>query len=229
MNISIKASGIGMTSLRTRERLIERLTEQGISDVRILEAMRDIPRHLFLDEAMASRAYEDMSLPIGHQQTISQPYIVAKMTETLIYHEKINPTPLKKVLEIGSGCGYQTAVLSRFSYEIKSIERIRPLYVKAKKNLDGLNIRNVQLIHGDGLNVLEKDEKFDAILVAAAVPGEIIDGFVSHLEVGGRMVLPVETLGSQKLNVLHKTTKNKVEIFDLGEVLFVPLLIGAVY
>jgi len=132
MRAQEKISGKGMTSLRTRQRLVERLTDQGISDVRVLEVMRDTPRHLFLDEALASRAYEDLALPIGHQQTISQPYIVARMTELLIQNERLSQRPLGAVLEIGTGCGYQTAILSKFSEKVISIERIKPLHEKAK-------------------------------------------------------------------------------------------------
>ena len=138
MRAQEKISGKGMTSLRTRQRLVERLTDQGISDVRVLEVMRDTPRHLFLDEALASRAYEDLALPIGHQQTISQPYIVARMTELLIQNERLSQRPLGAVLEIGTGCGYQTAILSKFSEKVISIERIKPLHEKAKHILKDL-------------------------------------------------------------------------------------------
>ena len=124
-----KVQGLGMTSLRTRQRLLERLTEKGIKDIRVLEAMRDTPRHLFLDEALASRAYEDLALPIGYQQTISQPYIVARMTEILIEDKKLEPQPIDKALEIGTGCGYQAAILSRFSKSVLTIERIKALKV----------------------------------------------------------------------------------------------------
>ena len=158
--------GQGMTSLRTRQRLIERLTEKGISDIRILEAMRDTPRHLFLDEALSTRAYEDLALPIGYQQTISQPYIVAKMTEALIQHDKMSQKPLKNVLEIGTGCGYQSYILSLFSKKVVSLERIKPLQEKAKKLLKGLKVTNVIFNVDDGSAI--KDSKFDAILSAAA-------------------------------------------------------------
>lgn len=146
MRAQEKISGKGMTSLRTRQRLVERLTDQGISDVRVLEVMRDTPRHLFLDEALASRAYEDLALPIGHQQTISQPYIVARMTELLIQNERLSQRPLGAVLEIGTGCGYQTAILSKFSEKVISIERIKPLHEKAKHILKDLKIRNAELL-----------------------------------------------------------------------------------
>ena len=159
--------GQGMTSLRTRQRLIERLTEKGISDIRVLEAMRDAPRHLFLDEALSTRAYEDLALPIGCQQTISQPYIVAKMTEELIQHDKMSQKPLKKVLEIGTGCGYQSYILSLFSKKVISIERIKPLQERAKKTLKGLKVNNIVFSIDDGSSI--KESKFDAILSAKFV------------------------------------------------------------
>ena len=135
-----KTQGLGMTSLRTRQRLVERLTEKGIKDIRILEAMRDTPRHRFLDEALSSRAYEDLALPIGHQQTISQPYVVARMTEILIEDKKLETQPIKKALEIGTGCGYQAAILSRFSKSVTTLERIKSLHDKAVINLKNLKI-----------------------------------------------------------------------------------------
>ena len=141
--------GQGMTSFRTRQRLIERLTEKGISDVRVLEAMRDSPRHLFLDEALSTRAYEDLALPIGYQQTISQPYIVARMTEALVSEDRLAEVPLKKTLEIGTGCGYQTYLLAIFSKKVTSIERIEPLQDKAKKTLKQLKVNNCLLYTSD--------------------------------------------------------------------------------
>ena len=145
-----KVQGLGMTSLRTRQRLLERLTEKGIKDIRVLEAMRDTPRHLFLDEALASRAYEDLALPIGYQQTISQPYIVARMTEILIEDKKLESQPIDKALEVGTGCGYQAAILSRFSKSVLTIERIKALHDKAARNLKKLKVRNVKLLFDDG-------------------------------------------------------------------------------
>ena len=169
-----KTQGLGMTSLRTRQRLIERLTEKGIKDVRVLEAMRDTPRHLFLDEALASRAYEDLALPIGYQQTISQPYIVARMTEILIEDKKLEAQPIEKALEVGTGCGYQAAILSRFSKSVHSLERIKALHDKAAMNLKNLKIRNVRLLFDDGSNFRDSSENYDAILFAAAPLIEII-------------------------------------------------------
>ena len=154
--------GKGMTSLRTRQRLVERLTEKGISDIRVLEAMRDAPRHLFLDEALSTRAYEDLALPIGYQQTISQPYIVAKMTESLISEEPLLEVPLENTLEIGTGCGYQTYLLSVFSKKVTTIERIEALHKRAQKLLKQLKINNVDFKLGDGGEL--NDQKFDSIL-----------------------------------------------------------------
>jgi|TARA_B110000014_G_C20123192_1_gene596329 protein-L-isoaspartate(D-aspartate) O-methyltransferase len=226
MNNRLQNFGIGMTSLRTRERLVERLTEQGIVDVRVLEAIRDIPRHIFVEEALQSRAYEDLSLPIGNHQTISQPLVVAKMTEALICKDKLNSKPLKRVLEIGAGCGYQTAILSRFALKVKSYERIKPLYDRTKSILKKLNIKNVELIFGDCLSDLKEYEKFDGILSAAAAPEKIPDTLIKCLEIEGRLVLPVEHNKKQNLQLLIKKTDTIFDINDLGEVFFVPLVRG---
>ena len=180
--------GQGMTSLRTRQRLIERLTEKGISDVRVLEAMRDSPRHLFLDEALSTRAYEDLALPIGYQQTISQPYVVARMTEALVSEDRLAEVPLKKTLEIGTGCGYQTYLLAIFSKKVTSIERIEPLQDKAKKTLKQLKVNNVEFMVDDGNKL--GDQKYDAILSAAA-PLEIPQSLKEKLNVGGKLIIPV--------------------------------------
>ena len=217
--------GQGMTSLRTRQRLIERLTEKGISDIRVLEAMRDTPRHLFLDEALSTRAYEDLALPIGYQQTISQPYIVAKMTEALIQHDKMSQKPLKNVLEIGTGCGYQSYILSLFSKKVVSLERIKPLQEKAKKLLKGLKVTNVTFTLDDGSTI--KDSKFDAILSAAA-PLEVPLDLKERLSVGGRMIIPVGDKNNQVLTLVTRTSKKEFVEDKLEDVLFVPLLKGVV-
>ena len=217
--------GQGMTSLRTRQRLIERLTEKGISDIRILEAMRDTPRHLFLDEALSTRAYEDLALPIGYQQTISQPYIVAKMTEALIQHDKMSQKPLKNVLEIGTGCGYQSYILSLFSKKVVSLERIKPLQEKAKKLLKGLKVTNVIFNVDDGSAI--KDTKFDAILSAAA-PLEVPLDLKERLSVGGRMIIPIGDKNKQVLVLVTRTSKKEFAEDKLEDVLFVPLLKGVV-
>ncbi len=212
-------SGIGMTSARTRERLIQRLVEQGIRDPRVLDRIRNVPRHLFVDEALSSRAYEDTALPIGHGQTISQPYVVARMTEAVT----IGGVP-DKVLEIGTGCGYQTAVLAPLVGKLYSIERIEALLDRAKENLKELGIRNVRFKHGDGNAGWPSQAPFDAILVAAAphaVPQKLLD----QLGEGGRLVAPIGPEGRQEL--LRLTRRGDEFLRErLGLVSFVPLLGG---
>ena len=222
-----KSQGLGMTSLRTRQRLVERLTEKGIKDVRVLEAMRDTPRHLFLDEALASRAYEDLALPIGYQQTISQPYIVARMTEILIEDKKLEAQPIEKALEVGTGCGYQAAILSRFSKSVLSLERIKALHDKAAMNLKNLKIRNVRLLFDDGSNFRDSSENYDAILFAAA-PLEVPSYFLDKLNVGGRLVAPIGDREVQDLSLIKKIGKDKYETEVVEKVLFVPFLGGTV-
>jgi len=211
-------TGIGMTSSRTRERMLTRLREQGITDEVVIAAMADIPRHIFVDEALSIRAYEDVSLPIGYGQTISQPYIVAKMTQILRNGKQLN-----KVLEIGTGCGYQTAVLSRVSTEVYSLERIRPLVMKARNHLRTLKCTNVKLDHADGSLGLKSYGPFDAIMVTAAashVPQELVE----QLAVGGRMVIPVGTT-EQVLHLIERSAQG-VQQIALEPVKFVPLLGG---
>lgn len=212
-------NGIGMTSQRTRERLIQRLAEHGIHDQRVLEAMRSVPRHLFVDEALASRAYEDTALPIGFGQTISQPYIVAKMTETLM---SVSP---HKVLEIGTGCGYQSAILASLVDEVYSIERIAGLYDKARRNLQALKLHNLRLRHGDGFQGWPAQAPFDAILVAAAPP-EIPEVLLQQLADGGLLVIPVGGSGVQKLLAVQRQGDEfKQQLLEM--VSFVPMLGGA--
>jgi protein-L-isoaspartate(D-aspartate) O-methyltransferase len=182
--------GIGMTSQRTRARMVERLRADGIRDERVLAAMGQTPRHLFVDEALASRAYEPTALPIGFGQTISQPYAVARMLELLWEGRDV-----RKVLEVGTGCGYQAAVLASLAFEVYSIERIRELHERARANLRSLRLRNLRLAYGDGHAGLEKAAPFDAILVAAAA-SHVPQGLLRQLAPGGRMVIPVRTGGS---------------------------------
>ena len=211
-------SGIGMTSPRTRDRMVARLREQGITDEIVLQAMAEIPRHIFVDEALSIRAYEDVSLPIGLGQTISQPYIVARMTEILR-----NGAPLNKVLEIGTGCGYQTAVLSKVAKEVLSVERIRPLLMKARGHLRTLKCTNVKLDHADGSLGLAEFAPFDGIMVTAAashVPQELL----TQLAIGGRLVIPIGT-STQFLTVIERTN-TEYQQTKLEAVKFVPLLGG---
>ena len=228
MNLEEKGIlGAGMTSLRTRQRLVERLTEQGIKDIRILEVIRDTPRHLFLDEALSSRAYEDLALPIGYRQTISQPYVVARMTEVLIESKKLESKPINKALEIGTGCGYQTAILSRFSNSVDSIERIKALHDKAIFNLNNLKIKNVRFLLDDGEGLQNYNDEYDAILVAAA-PQEVPSYLLNKLTIDGRLICPVGDRKSQKLTFIKRLSKNEYETLFLDDVLFVPMLKGLV-
>ena len=219
--------GQGMTSLRTRQRLVERLTEKGISDVRVLEAMRDTPRHLFLDEALSSRAYEDLALPIGHQQTISQPYTVARMTEAIIQNDRLSEKPIKRALEIGTGCGYQSAILSRFSEKVISLERVGPLHTKAKNTLKKLKIRNVELVHDDGQSILNSSKKFDAILSAAA-PMSVPTYLYDALEIGGRLIIPLGNDKKQQLTLITRIDEETFKSDEIEDVLFVAHLGGLV-
>jgi protein-L-isoaspartate(D-aspartate) O-methyltransferase len=216
---SSNQSGIGMTSLRTRERMITRLREQGIQDEVVLTALLEIPRHEFVDEAISNRAYEDVSLPIGHEQTISQPYIVAKMSELLR-----NNIPLKKVLEVGTGCGYQTAILSKLAKEVFSVERIRALVLKSKRNLQALSCVNVKLDHADGHLGLPTFAPFDGIIVTAAA-SHIPQALLDQLAINGRLVIPVGTQ-EQILTLIERTSETEYKQTKLQSVKFVPLIGG---
>ncbi|MFZ2301143.1 MAG: protein-L-isoaspartate(D-aspartate) O-methyltransferase [Gallionella sp.] len=217
--MSTRVNGIGMTSQRTRMRMIERLREQGIKDEAVLAAMFEVPRHLFVDEALASRAYDDVSLPINFNQTISQPYIVARMTEVL----RAGDHPLNRVLEIGTGCGYQAAVLAQVAKEVYTVERIRPLYERAKKQLSDLKLRNVSVRYADGSAGLPEVAPFDGIVMAAAAP--VLSAVLrEQLAVGGRMVLPVG-VQEQWLYLVERDAQGFRET-RLEPVKFVPLLTG---
>ena len=216
--------GIGMTSSRTRARMIERLREQGIRDEVVLAAMNAVPRHIFVDEALAIRAYDDTPLPIGSGQTISQPWVVARMTELAR-----NGRSLDSVLEIGTGCGYQTAILAQLAKTVYTVERVGALVAKARRNLQRLRVSNVRVKHGDGSTDLGEDLAVDAIIVTAGathVPAPLL----RHLKPGGRMVLPLATFedderGVQKLTVLESAPGGlREQTFDA--VRFVPLLSG---
>jgi protein-L-isoaspartate(D-aspartate) O-methyltransferase len=212
-------SGIGMTSARTRDRLVQRLRDQGIKSVDVLDRIRNLPRHIFVDEALSSRAYEDTALPIGFGQTISQPYIVARMSEALL-----EGGPLQNVLEIGTGCGYQTAVLAGLVGKISTIERIEPLLKRAKERLKDLGIKNVRFRHGDGTAGWATQGPFDGILVAAA-PLRVPEALLEQLAVGGRLIMPVGPEGKQEL-IRFTKREQKVDRQSLGPVSFVPLLGG---
>lgn len=212
-------AGIGMTSARTRDRLVQRLRDQGIHDLRVLERIRNLPRHIFVDEALASRAYEDTALPIGWGQTISQPYIVARMTQALLS----GGLPAK-VLEVGFGCGYQTAVLAPFAEKIYSIERVEPLVDRAKQRLKELDVRNAKLKYGDGMKGWPTQAPFDGIIVAAA-PLTVPEALANQLAIGGRMVVPVGPDGQQQLlRITRREGGFHREV--LGAVAFVPMLAG---
>ena len=215
-----EAIGIGMTSARTRERMVTRLMEQGIRDLRVLEVMRSLPRHLFVDEALATRAYEDTALPIGSGQTISQPYAVARMTEALLGGGRPH-----KVLEVGSGCGYQSAVLAALADEIFSVERIGELVRRARERLQRLHIRNVRIRHGDGYAGWAEHGPYDGILVAAA-PTQVPAALLEQLAEGGRLIVPVGKRGSQQLLLVSRHNGElKQDVLEM--VSFVPMVPGA--
>lgn len=215
----VRLSGIGMTSARTRDRLVQRLREQGIRSPAVLDRIRNVPRHIFVDEALASRAYEDTALPIGYGQTISQPYIVARMTEALL-----EGGPLFNVLEVGTGCGYQTTVLAPLVDKLYTIERIEPLLKRAKERVRELGIKNVRFRHGDGYRGWPTHAPYDGMLVAAA-PLRVPDALLGQLKVGGRLIVPVGAEGAQEL-VRYTRREMKMERQSLGPVAFVPLLEG---
>ncbi len=212
--------GIGMTSPRTRERMITRLMDQGITSHKVLDVIRNTPRHIFMDEALASRAYEDTALPIGYSQTISQPYIVAKMTELLLE----SSGRLAKVLEIGTGCGYQTAILAQLVDHVYSVERIAPLQKKAKDHLWDLKLKNISYLHSDGGWGWPEHTPYDGILVAAAPP-EIPEMLLQQMAVGGVMVIPIGSAIDQRLQRITRT-ETGYEVEKLESVMFVPFLSG---
>jgi len=216
--IQSKTRGIGFTSQRTRDRMVERLREKGISDETVLAAMAAVPRHLFVDEALASRAYEDVALPIGFEQTISQPYVVARMIQELHAGRK-----LARVLDIGTGCGYQAAVLAMVAKEVYSIERIAALLEKARANLRPLRIRNLRLVHGDGSLGLPEAAPFDGIIIAAATR-KMPEALLQQLAAGGRIVAPLGA-AEQALCLVERTPRGFTENW-LDAVRFVPMRAG---
>ena len=219
--MNVKHRGIGMTSQRTRERLVKRLEEQGIRNVSVLDVIRRTPRHIFVDEALASRAYEDTALPIGYSQTISQPYIVARMTEALV-----ETGPLDKVLEVGTGSGYQAAIMAHFAGTVYTVERIEPLIMQARRRFIELGLRNIRSHHSDGNWGWPEHEPYDGIIVTAA-PVDIPQSLLQQLQIGGRLVMPVGQSGEQDLILITRTETG----FDrevLNQVSFVPMLGGTV-
>jgi protein-L-isoaspartate(D-aspartate) O-methyltransferase len=218
LRVQPEAAGVGMTSQRVRDRLVERLREAGIRDERVLNAIRTVPRHLFVDEALATRAYEDTALPIGHSQTISQPWVVARMTEALLLNSP------KKVLEIGTGSGYQGAVLAALGLEVYTVERIGDLLRQARKRLRQLGM-NVRSKHDDGRAGWPEHAPYDGILVTAAAPA-LVSVLVEQLAVGGNLIAPVGGASSQSLIMLSKQADGSVTETTLAPVVFVPLLSG---
>ena len=214
--------GIGMTSQRTRDRLIQRLRAEGIRNQRVLEVMRTTPRHLFIDEALAHRAYEDTALPIGMGQTISQPYVVARMTEIMIEHG----IP-EKILEVGTGSGYQSAVLARLIPKVYTVERIMGLLTRARECHRALRLNNIYSKHSDGSWGWPEKAPYSAIMVTAA-PEHVPESLLEQLSVGGRMIIPVGTSsGVQELKLITRTTSD-FKVQTLNAVHFVPLLDGSV-
>ena len=212
--------GIGMTSARTRERLMLRLKEQGITDAAVLNLIRSTPRHLFVDEALASRAYEDTALPIGLGQTISQPYIVARMTEALV----ADGIP-EKVLEVGTGCGYQTLMLAALVPMVYSVERLGPLQLRARQTLNSLKVQNVRYRHADGGWGWPRHAPYGGILVSAA-PLEVPQALLEQLAIGGRMVIPAGSPSKQELLLITRRSVNDYARKLLDRVSFVPLVDG---
>ena len=219
MDKKVGARGIGMTSARTRDRLVSRLAAQGIRSNAVLERIRNVPRHLFVDEALASRAYEDTALPIGQGQTISQPFVVARMTESLL-----DEFAGGRVLEIGTGCGYQTAVLAPLVKEVFTVERIPELLRRSRQRLRDLDLYNVRFRLGDGWEGWPKYAPYDGIIVAAAAP-ELPPKLLTQLAPGGRLIIPVGPPGRQELcRITHED--DHYERSSLGAVSFVPLVHG---
>lgn len=213
--------GIGLTSQRARDRLVARLRAMGITDESVLEVIRSTPRHLFVDEALASRAYENTPLPIGYGQTISQPYVVARMTAALARHQ-----PLARVLEVGAGSGYQTAVLARLAGHVHCVERVAPLAIQLRRRMATLGHHNVSVRHGDGRLGWSRHAPFDAVLVAAAAVG-VPPALIEQLAVGGCLIMPVgHDGGVQQLLCLLKQEDGTVREEPLESVSFVPLLDG---
>lgn len=217
--MSVDLHGIGMTSQRARERLIGTLKDMGVTTASILDAIRETPRHLFVDEALASRAYENAALPIGHCQTISQPYIVARMTEAVL-----NESPLRRVLEVGTGCGYQSVILARFAEQVYTVDRIATMIKRARERFYTLKCNNIRALHADGTLGWERYAPYDAIVVSAA-PERVPQPLLAQLAVYGRLVIPVGVPGRQRLMRILRTGKGYHEEC-LNDVSFVSMHSG---
>lgn len=222
--MNTQVHGIGMTSQRTRVRMVERLRESGIRDEKVLAAMGAVPRHVFVEQALAHRAYEDTALPLGFQQTISQPYVVARMIELLRANKEGAPRELGKTLEIGAGCGYQAAILGVLSKHVFAVERIAPLLAKARQNLRELKLTHVRLKHADGMLGLKEAAPFDTIIVAAAA-ARVPQALLEQLAPGGRLILPLAGGSEQVLSLIERQPQGFVET-RYDAVRFVPLLPG---
>jgi len=210
-----------MTSMRTRERLVKRLQDEGIKNVRVLDAIRSVPRHIFVDEALATRAYEDTALPIGHGQTISQPYIVARMTEALL-----DSGPLEKVLEIGTGSGYQAAILAAVATHVYTLERIKPLLLQARQRFQELKLRNIRTHYADGTIGWQDQAPFDGI-IATAAPEQVPQALLEQLKPGGRLIIPIGQQGLYQQLTLITRNEEGYEQQVLEDVSFVPMLPGS--
>ena len=212
---------------RARKALVEEISSKGISDLRVLEAFLNTPRHLFIDGAFSSRAYQDMSLPIGYHQTISQPFVVARMIELILKGNIFDKAPLGTILEIGTGCGYQTAILSNFCRKVFSIERISPLAERAKINLKSAGVKNFLIRCADGSLGWPTFKKFDAI-ICSAVSSNIPEPLVKQLEVSGKLICPIGNDKDQNLILVEKKSRTEITKKVLDSVLFVPMLSGIV-
>ena len=218
---------IDLNYQRARKALVEEISSKGISDLRVLDAFLKTPRHLFIDGAFSSRAYQDMSLPIGYHQTISQPFVVARMIELILKGSIFEKAPLGTILEIGTGCGYQTAILSKFCRKVFSIERISPLAERAKSNLKSVGIKNFLIRCADGSLGWPTFKKFDAI-ICSAVSSNIPESLIKQLEVSGKLICPVGNDKNQNLVLVEKKSKTEITKKLLDSVLFVPMLPGTV-
>ena len=219
VNHSSKVLGIGLTSLEVRQKLVEQLKKQGITNTTVLEMIKNIPRHLFVETALSNRAYENISLPIGYSQTISQPYIVGKMTQLIIENDN-----MENVLEIGTGSGYQTAILASIFKKVVTIERIKKLYTRTNDLLIKMGFKNIKCLYGDGFKGSIENAPYDAILMTAA-PTTIPEDLIKQLKSNGRMILPLNESGKQNL-LRIKNTKNGILKKMIDDVLFVPMIKG---